>query len=272
MTTPSVTLDSAAMADLLARFAPTHADALFLVGSRARGVAGPHSDVDLLRLAQDEDGLEGDGSYLVSDRLVVVSTLTPKWAEVIFQEPEAACNYVLGLRMGQILVDRTGNGANLQRRARDFVWGDEIQAKANGVAARTLVGYIEEAHKGLEGLRRNDVGRLLNARFGMSWGMSKVVMVQRGILLSSDNGHWDEINRTVGESSAWVRFRHMAFGLEDATGHAPPLRQQVLAGLRLYRLTVAMMEHMLPEPEGGLIRATVTRIEQELERFHDANT
>jgi predicted nucleotidyltransferase len=272
MTLPSVTLDSEAMAELLARFASTDALAVMLVGSRARGAAGPHSDVDLLRLASDEAGLEGDGSYLISDRLVVVSTLTPKWTEVIFDEPESACNYVIGLRTAQILVDRNRVAAQLQRRARDFVWNAEMQNKANAWAARALVGWIEEVHKGLEGLRRNDAGRLLHARFGMSWGLSTVVKVQRGVLLSSDNGHWDEINRAVGESSAWVRDRHLAFGVDDGRGKTPALRAQVQAGLRLYGTTAAMMDHVLPEPERGLIRATVTRIKQELDRLHDELT
>jgi hypothetical protein len=264
MMLPSVTLDRAAMHELLARFAPAQAAAVLLVGSRARGAAGPYSDVDWLRVARDETGLAGDGSYLVSDRLVVVSTLTPLAAEKIFAEPEAACNYLIGLRTGQILLDATGEGAKLQRRARDFVWGAEMQSKANVWAAKALVGWIEEVHKGLEGLRRHDVGRLLSARFGLSWGLSTVVKVQRGLLLTSENGHWDEINRAVGESSRWVLDRHVAFGLEDGCGATPSLAAQVRAGLRLYVATVAMMEHLLPEPERGMIWATVARIEQEL--------
>lgn len=269
MTPPAVTLDREAMAELLARFAPPQADAVFLVGSRARGAAGPHSDVDWLRLAADEDGLEGDGSYLVQERLVVVSTLTPHWAEVIFQEPDSTCLYLNGLRSAQILVDRVGNGAKLQRRARDFVWGTEMQIKANTWAAKSLVGWIEEVHKGLEGLRRNDTGRLLNARFGLSWGLSKVVMVQRGVLLSSDNGHWDEVNRAVGELSPWVRLRHSVFGIDDGTGKPPTLRGQVVAGLRLYVLTANMVDAVMPEPERSMIRATAARIQEELERIHD---
>lgn len=268
MTPKPVVLDTTTVNALVDRFDGEDFAALLMVGSRARGSAGPHSDVDLLRLAHEGDEREqfdGDGSHLIDGWLVVVSTLTSKRIEAVFGEPEVASDFVAGLRTASLLADPAGFGARLQRRARDFVWDAAMQAKANRYAAEQLVGWIEECHKGLEGMRRNDVGRLLNARFGLSWGLSDVVKVQRGVLLSGDNGRWDDINRAVGETSEWARLRRLAFGIEDESGRLVPLREQVVAGLRLYCSTVAMMETALPEPEASLIRATVARIEAELE-------
>jgi hypothetical protein len=254
------------MAELMERFVPAEAAGVLLAGSRARGNAGPYSDVDWVRLANNEEELPGDGSHLIAGRLVVVSTLTPAFIERIFSEPPVTCDYMMGLRTAQILLDRAGKLAHLQRRARDFVWDTTMQRTANLWAAEQMVGIIEEAHKGLEGLRRNDVGRLLNARFGMSWVLSTIVKVQRGILLSSDNAQWDEINRAVGDTTPWVRLRRSAFGIEDSTGRTPTLREQVLAGLRLYVMTAKSMESNFPEPQRAAVRATVARIEAELER------
>jgi hypothetical protein len=270
VTLPAVTLDAAAMATLMERFAPAEATGVLLAGSRARGSAGPFSDVDWLRFVRDEARLPDDGSYLVDGRLVVVSTLTPAFVETIFHEPNVACDYIMGLRAAQILLDREGDLARLQRRARDFVWDSAMQSRANAWAAEQMVGIIEEAHKGLEGLRRNDIGRMLNARFGLSWILSNIVKVQRGVLLASDNGIWDEVNRAVGETMAWVRYRRMAFGIEDAAGRPPLLRDQIIAGLRLYVLTAAYLDRSLSSPEGELVRATVVRIEQELEKIGHA--
>jgi hypothetical protein len=157
----------------------------------------------------------------------------------------------------------------LQRRAHDFVWDSAMQSKANRWAAEQMVGIIEEAHKGLEGLRRNDIGRMLNARFGMSWILSTIMRVQRGVLLTSDNGVWTEVNRAVGETTPWVRVRRTAFGIEDAAGRTPTLREQVVAGLKLYVLTARYLEKALPGREGELVRETVSRIEEELERSGD---
>jgi len=178
----------------------------------------------------------------------------------------------MGLRNAQILLDRAGELAALQRRARDFVWDNAMQSKANQWAGEQMVGLIEEAHKGLEGLRRNDVGRMLNARFGMSWMLSSIMRVQRGVLLTSDNGVWDEVNRAVGETTPWVRLRRRAFGIEDASGRTPTLREQVIAGLRLYVLTAKNLDRALPSAEGELVRATVSRIEEELERNADVDS
>jgi hypothetical protein len=264
---PPITMDSAAMAVLMERFVPSEALGVMLMGSRARGNAGPFSDVDWVRFASDDQGLPDDGSYLIDGRLVVVSTLTPAAIEAIFSDPISTCDNLMGLRTGQILLDRERQLVQLQRRARDFVWDDAMQHKANAWAATQMVGIIEEAHKGLEGLRRNDTGRLLNARFGLSWVLSSIIKMQRGVLLSSDNGMWDEVNRVVGETSAWVRDRWAAFGIDDGTGRPPTLREQVIAGLRLYVETAKLIDHALPQREGELIWATVARIEAELERM-----
>lgn len=255
------------MSVLTERFAPAEASGVLLAGSRARGNAGPYSDVDWVRLATNDEPLPGDGSYLIDGRLVVVSTLTPSFVEAIFSSPSTACDYVMGLRLAQILMDREGQLARLQRRARDFVWDSTMQHKANQWAAEQMVGIIEEAHKGLEGLRRNDIGRMLNARFGMSWILSNILKVHRGVLLSSDNGIWDEVNRAVGETTAWVRTRRSAFGIEDANGRAIPLREQIVAGLQLYVLTAKMLDCAMPQPERELVQATAVRIEEELGRM-----
>jgi hypothetical protein len=266
VTLPAVTLDQAAMAELFARFAPDEAAGVLLAGSRARGSAGPFSDVDWVRLSSNDEPLPGDGSYLIDGRLIIVSTLRPSLIETIFTEPKAACDYIMGLRSAQVLLDRDGQLARLQRRARDFVWDSEMQAKANQWAAEEMVGIIEEAHKGLEGLRRNDIGRMINARYGLSWMLSNIMKVQRGVLLSGDNGIWHEVNRAVGETTLWVRLRHTAFGIEGVTGQPPTLRDQIIAGLHLYVLTAEQLDGTLPSQEGELVRATVARIQEELER------
>jgi predicted nucleotidyltransferase len=259
-----VTLDSMAVALLMQRFVPAEAVGVMLMGSRARGNAGPFSDVDWVRVARDDEGFPDDGSYLIDGRLVVVSTMTPAKLEETFNDPKTSCDNLMGLRAAQILLDREGELARLQRRARDFVWDAAMQSKANLWAAEQMVGIIEEAHKGLEGLRRNDVGRLLNARFGLSWILSAIIKVQRGILLTSDNGTWDELNRAVGETTPWVRYRWAAFGVDDGSGLPPTLPNQVVAGLRLYVETAKLIDHALPVSEGKLVRATVARIEEEL--------
>jgi hypothetical protein len=243
---------------LTARFDGPQVTAIVLMGSHATGNAGPFSDVDLLRLITGEKPPD-DGSHWIDGRLVTVSSRTVGEIDEIFGDPREACTFIQGLRRGRALVDREAVFAAIQRRAVEFVWDDALQAKANEHAANELVGWIEEAHKALEGLRRGHIGRMLNGLFGLTWGLSNVVLVQRGVLLGSDNDIWDAVNQAVGEETRWAALRRAAFGIDG--GH---LAQQVRAGLALYGATVALMETALPEPQRSMIMTTVQRIQSEV--------
>ena len=257
--------------------------AFALLGSYARGDAGPHSDIDIARFVND-DKEEAEGrSFLIGDRenrseknenasaqqthrhwLVVRSTVTPSQVESWFTEPGQAVNIIVGLRDGRALWDPNGFFAIIQQRARNFEWTQEHQEKADRLAGKEMVGWIEEAHKGLEGLQRNDVGRLLNARFGLSWGLAWVVRVQRGLLIASDNTFYDEIISAVGPDSKWARLLQRAFGTvaEDETDPLS-LREEVQSGLMLYCETFELLKEALPPEDYPLIAATVRRIHTE---------
>lgn len=250
---------------LIERFDRPDVTAIVLMGSHARGNAGPYSDVDLARFISESNGHKAEAqSYLIDGCLVVVSDISPATVERWFSVPEEASNYIGGLCSARPLIDRDNSFARIQARARSFDWDAAMQQKADAWASRQMVGWIEEVHKGLEGLRRNDVGRLLNARHGCSWGLSRVVQVQRGILLSSDNTFYDEPAEAVGWDSEWVRLRRIAFGIAVENEAAPSLREQVMAGLRLYALTAEMLEGILQPEDRSLVAETVHLIRRAL--------
>ncbi len=262
-----------------------HTVAFALLGSYARGDAGPHSDVDIVRFVDDDKQEAEARSFLMVDgdeviqqnddvsapgrsrqRLVVHSTVTPSQVESWFTDPGEAVNIVVGLRDGRSLWDPDGTFAAIQQRAREFNWTRALQEKADQLAGKELVGWIEEAHKGLEGLRRNDIGRLLNARFGLSWGLAWVMRLHRGVLSTSDNTFYDDVISVVGTESRWARLLRRAFG--TATGEETrslSLREEVESGLLLYCETFALLEKALPPDDYILIEATAQRIRSELE-------
>jgi hypothetical protein len=245
------------------RFDAVNVQALVLVGSFARGDAGPFSDIDLLRFVDEADkGLPGSGTYLIDGRLVNVSNVTPTISDEWFAAPEEAVNVVAGLRAGQALLDRDRTFAVIQERAQNFVWDAEMQQRANVWASKSMVGWIEEAHKGLEGLRRNDIGRMLNAQFGLSWGLSRVMQVQRGVLIASDNSFFDEIAAVVGVDSEWATLQRIVFGVTTSS-----LPEQIRAGLRLYLLTATMLVDAWQPQDDSLIAATASRINTALNNF-----
>lgn len=250
------TLPIAATA-LIARFDAPGVRALVLVGSFARGDAGPHSDIDLLRFVHAEaTDVSGSGSYLIDGWLVNVSDVQPPDLDRWFAQPDEAVVYVPGLRTAQPLFDRDGAFAAAHERAHAFAWDAAMQQRADQWASAQMIGWIEEAHKGLEGLRRGDVGRMLSARFGLSWGLQRVVQVQRGVLLrSGDNSFWNDVAAYVGTDSEWVRLRAAAFGAVPLA-----LPEQIIAGLRLYIATVDLIRPAIQPQHAPLIGATVARI------------
>lgn len=243
---------------LVAQFTHPDVDALVLMGSFARDEAGPYSDIDLVRLlAADEANPPGKGSHLMNGRLIVVSQATPTEVDGWFTRPEVAVEVIAGLKTARPLHDPKNTFAAIQQRAHKFVWDDALQQKANQYASRQMVGWIEEVHKGMEGLRRQDVGRLLNARYGLTWGMARLLIVQRGIMLSGDNAFYQQLLASLGENSEWATWWRRAFG----TSETIPLSEQIVAGLHVYVLTAVLLDDVLRAEDGPLVRETTRRIQ-----------
>jgi hypothetical protein len=254
-----------AAADILQRFDHPSVQAIALLGSHARGDAGPFSDVDLLRLvAADAPELPDNGTHLIEGRLVNVGSAAPADTASWFKRPEKVVTHIAGLRVAHVLLDRGGAFDELKARALAFVWDAAMQERADRWASRQLVGWAEEAHKGLEGLRRGDVGRLLNARHGCSWGLNHVMQVQRAVLVSGDNAVYDEVGAAMADQPEWLRLRRLAFGLEDEAGVAPTIAEQVRAGLQLYALTAGLLDAALQAEDRPIIALTVAHIHEAL--------
>jgi len=246
---------------LVKKFRLPDTQAIALMGSFARGEAGEFSDVDLIRFIPKENQHEfGIESYLIKDQLVVVSTVKLDETDTWFSQPEAATRWITGLRQAKPLWDPVSCFQSIQQRARKFVWNNHLQKQADAYASREMVGWIEEVHKGLEGLRRKDSGRLLNARFGLSWGLMNVMRVQRGVLVASDNTTYTEVTVSIGNHSTWAILSRKAFGLDSPM----EIEMQVKAGLWLYVVTAEMIGDQLQPNDKGIIQQTIDRIQKEV--------
>ena len=259
-------MDSPFIGTLIERFDGPDVDALVLMGSYARGTANPYSDIDLTRFTCAH-GAHRTRTFqgLIADQLVVVNDLGSAAVEDIFTHPEVTSGYLVGLRLARPLQDRNGTFARIQERAHAFTWDATLQAKANAWASEALAGWSEDMRKGIVGLADNDPGRLLNAHFACSWGLSRIMQVQRGVLLASSNDFYRTVAEAVGRDSEWVRLRHITFGIAPVDGRPPTLREQVVAGLRLYIATAALLAPMLRPEDQPLIMQTVELIRHSLD-------
>ena len=263
MTSISIALTLPVSAEHLVRAFGEHpgVEALAVMGSHARGDSGPYSDIDVVRFTSDPGlALPDDGTHVVERRLVVVSTVHEDQLRMWFEQPELAVAFVAGIRAAQVLVDH-GFLALWQERARCFVWNASLRARADRWVSAELVGWAEEVHKGLEGLRRGgDVGRLLNARHGCTFGLSRIVQVHRRVLTEGDNDFYDALDAALGPDSEWARLRRTAFGVQDASGRAPTLPEQVRAGLKLYVVTAELVASAVQPEHRAVIDHTVGQI------------
>jgi hypothetical protein len=251
---------------LASRFRRPGVVAVALMGSQARGDAGPFSDVDLVRFtARGTESVDAETCF-IDGRFVVVSEVTPSDVEAWFTRPARATEFIAGLRTARSLWDPDGYFEAIQKRALRFVWDAAMQERANAYASAQMVGWIEEVQKGLEGLRRGDEGRMLNAKHGLTWGLTRVMRVQRGVLISGDNASYTEVVRSLGTDTEWVALSRKAFGLDHF-----PLPEQIRAGLRLYVLTYELLVDVLKPEDGALVKEAVERIRRELQRAHPTN-
>jgi hypothetical protein len=234
--------------------------AIALAGSFARGDWGVFSDIDLVRFLGTDAQPHDAETHLIGEHFVVVSDIGPSKVESCFTDPVDATEYIAGLRMARALWDPDGHFDAIRERAHVFVWEGAIKDNAHAWASTQMVGWIEEVHKGLEGLRRGDQGRMLNARYGLSWGLTKVMRVQRGILISSDNGSYPEVVEAIGPHSEWGVLSRKVFGIDDTTD----LPDQVKAGLRLYVVTAGILASTLKPEDKKLVDEAVNRIREEL--------
>jgi predicted nucleotidyltransferase len=242
------------------RFDAPDVKSLVLLGSHARGDAGPFSDIDLLRLVPVGDPRAGQhSSYVVDDHLVVISDVDLDRVEQWFTRPELAVAAVAGLRDGVALVDRADTFVSIRGRAEGFVWDERMRQRGDEWVSAELVGWIEEVHKGLNGLLNGHAGALLNARYGLTWGMVRIVQVHHGLLCRSDNDFLHVVTAQMGEASQWATMLRRAFGIEPST-----LADQVRAGLGLYVLTARHVQPAIRPDHAPLVARTLGRIEAAL--------
>ena len=229
------------------------------MGSYARNQAKKFSDIDIVCFLKEN--IETPNQMEIVDKTyIVISFCTPKDVETWFSNPEKVTEHISGLRSAKTIWDPQGFLDDLRKRAISFNWDNTLQIKANEYASKELVYWIEEVHKALSGLLLDDIGKMLNGLFGLTFGLFKVIRVQQGILLTSENSFFQQVIDHFGNESPLTIISKQAFGIDNTLG----IRERVLAGLRLFDYITDMLIDILKEDDKKVILFVKDGIKREL--------
>jgi predicted nucleotidyltransferase len=257
-------LDSAFLDQLITSLDSPNTIGIALTGSHARGDATPLSDVDILCFVETlpEDETQHYVLHYRSEVLVSISMTTLADKREQIRKPQSAIFAVPGLRQMRILRDRRDELSKLKAEAEAFIWSP-LQAVADAHASYQLMGFVEEVHKILNGLRKNHEVMLLNATLGLCWGMVNVVAVQSGLLVDSENVYFEAIQGNVGQDSAWSRAFRQASGLaERPDDRYSSVQYRACAALQLYRETVILLQPIIRTEHQVIIKQALSLIER----------
>jgi hypothetical protein len=229
-----------------------------IVGSYARGQDGKYSDVDLdiFTSRLPENPYDRYTLRYWDDKLVSLKYTLPDDERSALTDPRRAIWAVPGLRGMKILLDKDGSMAGLQKAAQDFDWAP-LQSIADEFAAEEIMGTAEEVHKILNGLARGHESTVLYATWGLVKNMLEAVAVQRGLMIVSENRYFDLIQDAVGRDSKWTSTFRTAWGLDYASSQ---YQSRGAAALRLYRLSAAMFDELIPAKHREVVNRTLQLI------------
>lgn len=205
-----------------------------IVGSYARGDATPYSDIDVIALLSPTSQPPEEPTIdLYQGIYRVVQYRTEAQMQKSLTDPARAIYDVVGLQQMLILYDPMGILRELQLEAEQFVWDDAMTAKADELLNREMLGWQEECYKAMSGLRHKQEGHMLLGLYGLTYGLVRLMLIAKGVLLESENAFFDELTfayETEPQGAELVEMMGLAFGVDEGF----PLLQRVETGLLLY--------------------------------------
>lgn len=227
--------------DVAERLAQERAEAVALVGSRVRGDAHDHSDLDLIALGRGPvRRLEIHEPFVVSVQWRTAAQVRDGFSDL------ADLSTIPGWRRAVIVHDPKRQAAGLKREALAWAW-DALGARPDAWVAEQITGYAEEVFKLVGSLRAGRYSAAAVQRAVLALRLPRVLAVHRRTLYDGDSQLYEAIVAGMGEP--WRRAHRRALGVQAET-----LEQTCGAALELYALAAEETKQLLDEREFAVVR------------------
>jgi len=252
------TLTDSFLQSLIAQLEDENTIGVTLTGSYARGEGGRYSDVDIHHYIRKIPAKVTETYFLryINDYLVSITLITLEAENVCLRDPQKAIWAVPGLRHEHILLDKDGSIAALIESASKTTW-EQLQTDADDYASWNLSGCAEEIHKILAGLEQRDESKTLYALWGLTRGLADTLLVQRGILIPTENAYIDLAQAAAGWTSDWTHQFRLAIGLDPLPSQKSAFIGYGVAGLRLFCETARLLQNILLPEDAAVVNRTV---------------
>jgi hypothetical protein len=245
---------------------------VILTGSQAWSPPGQSSDIDLTHFVRVLPAGRHDAYYLrrCHGWLVSGQHTTVEAERAKLSDPAAAIWAVPGMRHARILHDPSGVIARLQGEAESFDWS-RLQPAANEFAGYEIMGAAEEVQKIVSGLDRADDSAVSYATYGLVLNVARLVAVQRGILVPSENQYFDLVQDAMKAEPAWIYWFREAAGLEESLESGAPAQRRGRAALHLYEATAQALQGTIAPRDREVVEQALALVQSVLDTLPDAS-
>ncbi|HLG65005.1 MAG TPA: nucleotidyltransferase domain-containing protein [Ktedonosporobacter sp.] len=217
---------------------------IILHGSYARGDATPpYSDVDIVRIIQENSALPRRKRYIWHDGYLVSFSSRPlsvyrQWLTT----PEEAIFRACGVQEARILLEKDTSFRAFQQETQAFRW-EPLQEAANAYASQLLLEQTEMVLHLQRAQLLNDRIALMDMTLELFSASTDAIAVQRGVLVKSGNTYYHQVQQSVGTDSSWTRYHNRAAGIDPTI--VPSIENRSVAALALYKETVRLLQPYL---------------------------
>jgi hypothetical protein len=88
------------------------------------------------------------------------------------------------------------------------------------------------------------------------------MQIHQRLLITSENTYFAQVQEAIGSESVWTRLFRLAAGLDVGGSTATPFETCALAGLVIYRETIARIRQLLPERHLPVVDTALAAIAQ----------